>query len=294
MRKFIFLLLVVLSFGNKAKAQCAPNAAAYFDVYVRIVGLGPNGPVSDTSLGLTVINFDPHTKVYFYDFNNILVDSVTTSDNGYGVVGLRPAYIDSMCDAPFGNCGFATNGSCTVPIMEITLLPVKLVSFDVINQNGRTKLNWQTAAEEQGTKYIIQESNYGVNFTDLHQQLAVPASNGRYSYTTPNAIRQRMYFRIKIMDNIGHVVYSDTKVANPSDVFSGIQISSTGSGTAVTVANEFISGSYSVFNTTGALLETKAVTSNYFSIKVQLKKGIYFLRVTGNAGVVLSKPFAVF
>lgn len=294
MRKFILLLFVVLAFGNKVKAQCAPNAVAYYDVYIHIVDFGPNGPVMDTSLGLTVMNFEPYTRVYFYDYNNILVDSVTTSDNGFGVVGVRPAYLDSMCDSAFGNCGIATNGICTVPIREIALLPVRLVSFNIINNNDRIKLSWQTAAEEPGTKYIIQESKDGVNFTDVYQQLTVQVNNGRYSYTRPNAIRQRKYFRIKIMDSNGHVVYSDTKVANPSDGFSGIQISSTGSGTAVTVANEFVSGSYSVFNTTGALLETKAITSNYFSITAQLKKGIYFLRATGNAGLVLSKPFAVF
>lgn len=293
MQKLI-LLLIILSLVSKVKSQCPDNAAGVFATYIRLVDMGPNGPVSDTSLWLDAMNFNPNTKVYFYDHNNILVDSVTTAANGYGTVSIRPSYIDSMCDSLFGNCGTATNGICSVPIREMGLLPLKLLSFHLVNSYDYITLGWQVTGEDAGTKFVIQESMDGVNFKDLHLQVAALTNNGTYSYTIPSAIKQNKYFRIKIMSISGTIVYSETRIATSSAASSDIQISSSPAGILVSVGKDFLKGEYAVFNAAGILLEKKKIMNTWFSIAQQLNKGVYYIRLTDIKGNRRGRSFLSF
>jgi len=80
-------------------------------------------------------------------------------------------------------------------------LPVKITSFKGRYLNNGIEVLWTTAFEENGTRYTIQRSSDGVNFTDLHSQPGrAQNGNGSYSWIDINPASGINYYRIKVQE----------------------------------------------------------------------------------------------
>ncbi len=90
-----------------------------------------------------------------------------------------------------------------------TVLPLKLLNFNVTNTDAKRVLTWNTADETNVDRYIVQRSIDGRIYTDIKQ---VSAKNGlSNSYTTIDndlIVENVIYYRIKMVDKDGSFSYS--------------------------------------------------------------------------------------
>lgn len=86
-------------------------------------------------------------------------------------------------------------------------LPVKLLSFTGSLLNKNAKLQWQIATAEEGSKYELERSNSGINFTTINQQTGYQLVT-TFSYTDNALSNGTYYYRLKIKDKDGKTTYS--------------------------------------------------------------------------------------
>ncbi len=84
-----------------------------------------------------------------------------------------------------------------------TTLPVKLTAFSVTKQGNNAILDWTTASEINASRFEIERSYDGVNFSSIGTKQAVgnSASDVNYLYSDPISISSGIiYYRIKSVD----------------------------------------------------------------------------------------------
>ena len=84
------------------------------------------------------------------------------------------------------------------------LLPVSLLSFDAVYNNRKVNLRWQTTAEVNSSKFEIQRSLNGTDFTRISSINAIGNSQqiNNYAYADEdfNNLSSSLYYRLKLID----------------------------------------------------------------------------------------------
>jgi hypothetical protein len=87
-------------------------------------------------------------------------------------------------------------------------LPLRLLRFTGIRENGTSRLDWQTADEERVSHFAIERSTDGMEYVTLS---TVPARNGRlqsYTYRDNEPFLGTRYYRLRMVDEDGTFVPS--------------------------------------------------------------------------------------
>ncbi|MCX6317629.1 MAG: T9SS type A sorting domain-containing protein [Bacteroidetes bacterium] len=94
-----------------------------------------------------------------------------------------------------------------------TPLPVKLVSFTgKLNSDKTVTLNWKVAEQQDISTYTIERSNDGVLYSPVN---AVNATNtDNYTILDPMPGTGKNYYRLKITENTGKVIFSNVIIIN--------------------------------------------------------------------------------
>lgn len=95
------------------------------------------------------------------------------------------------------------------------VLPAQYLSFTGTANGGNTVLEWQTAAEKEAGRYMIERSHDGRRFTavdSLNATNLTPVNN--YRFTHRNAAKGRTYYRLKQTGASGETAYSKTIVVD--------------------------------------------------------------------------------
>lgn len=292
----LLLPVFLLFFSFTARPQCPAGAGASIVFYTPMTGPDPGGMHSDTLNSFHVFNFQPNTTVYFYNTNNTLIDSVYTLTDGSGFVSLPASVHDSIITAfteGLPSLGIATNGICSVSVTGMALLPLKITAFTVSNTiNNAVTINWQTEMDESGTRYIIQQSNDGINYKDIYQQLSGSSNIGRYNWSGTLSSSAKTYYRIRVITKSGSIFYSEVRTINTaSDNNFVIQSPSAEHKVLIKVPQSFLKGSYTIFNTAGYLITSNKITSPAFTVPVTMSKGAYFIRFTDVQGNSITRSF---
>lgn len=94
-----------------------------------------------------------------------------------------------------------------------SVAPVKMTNLSSVLVEGRARITWQTASEENADHFSIQQSLNGINFTEVG---TVPAAGNsqaiiRYSYTLTDIPGNAayLYFRVLTIDKDKKQQYSD-------------------------------------------------------------------------------------
>ncbi len=128
------------------------------------------------------------------------------------------------------NCQF-TDGSSIVTLRVIMcgpFLSTQLLSFTGQNINNQAFLNWSTATESEALLFDIERSLDGSVFTVIatingHNDPA--AGENQYTFTDPEILTGKTYYRIRMRNAAGQTSYSRTiQLAAPSDSFSFISV----------------------------------------------------------------------
>jgi hypothetical protein len=167
-------------------------------------------------------------------------------------------------------------------------VPVKIVDFNAVNNNGSVNANLQVANQQNIEGYQLQKSIDGRNFTDLPGQLqrATAAVNYQFSDATP--ANGANFYRVRVKERSGEVFYS---VIKRVDLVSklGYAIKSQGQQVKLQVnSNETSKINVSVLNASG-----KAVSNNNYTVSKgvnllhleemdNMPSGMYFVVVTEN------------
>jgi len=167
--------------------------------------------------------FSANTYVQFTDF---IDGTINVSGNSLDLRGDSDAYIRWV-----HNKSSATAASCRlddVTMDAATALPVELTSFEGKYANNSVQLNWETATETNNAGFQVQRQNSEPGNQNLEWEVldfivghGTTNSPKYYSYMDedlPNA--DKLYYRLKQIDNDGTYAYSKTVEIDLSDVTS--------------------------------------------------------------------------
>lgn len=127
------------------------------------------------------------------------------------------------------------NGSGTDPSVAIddaritnTVMPLNLVQFKGRIENGGIKLDWSTTMENQMERFDIEQSNETDGFkvvASVDSKGNTTGSSTLYSHILPGVPQQVMYYRLKMIDKLGNVNYSNVVRMDPNSS-SALQLTS--------------------------------------------------------------------
>lgn len=226
---------VYTDFGN-----LSTGANSYTD-YVHINKFGLDVPPTAiiTGIEVTVERSDPDQNTADYSVKIIKYDIITGDERSTGA-----AYTSFDSDEIFGNAGDlwgefwtpdmindngfgiaiaaqringstgTTNGridnvSITVYYTDPSLLPVSLVNFSAEKNNSSINITWTTDDESGMSKYEVQRSADGRNFSNI-QSVQSRNSVSRTSYTAADnkPLKGIGYYRLKMVEVDGSATYS--------------------------------------------------------------------------------------
>jgi hypothetical protein len=159
----------------------------------------------------------------------LIYDSVTTGNANFGQFtgSGNVAFTYSDNNVPLPPSGMAItsttitdqiNFSITYYYCDPGTLAEDLLTFTAVRENDQTVLlNWSTANEQDGRKYVVEVSPDGTNYTDTATQNATSTSGDAvYSYTFPTgpAAKGKLYFRLRLEDLNGLVHYSPVRIVD--------------------------------------------------------------------------------
>jgi uncharacterized delta-60 repeat protein len=93
-------------------------------------------------------------------------------------------------------------------INSSAVLPVRLTSFNAIKQTSSVVLQWHATGQETLSSFEVQRSANGINFTAIGTVANNNKPAGDYSFNDNQPLLPINYYRLKITELDGHVIYS--------------------------------------------------------------------------------------
>ena len=165
-------------------------------------------------------------------------------------------------------------------------LPLTLMDFKGKKENDNIILQWRTASENNSSRFEIERSPDGINFSTLASVAAAGNSSilRYYEYFDKLALTGKNYYRLKMVDIDGRFTYSRTimieltsktqiVVSNPFSNQITVRFSKPPSGT-IQIALADVSGKMIIAKLVKAEQQIQFDISN-----MHLSKGVYFLKV---------------
>jgi len=100
--------------------------------------------------------------------------------------------------------------------VNFSTLPVTLVSFDVQKENNRVKLQWETSAENNNNRFVVERSTDGSTFILLQNVTPKGSAGGSYVVYDSNPQAGINYYRLTQVDNDGKTTQLGIKAVNYS------------------------------------------------------------------------------
>jgi len=118
-----------------------------------------------------------------------------------------------------GKVGFFQNSSrspkCLIDALKVStswddlILPLNLLSFNVLDNNGFASLSWKTCNEVNVKSFEVQKSSDARNFVAIGNIAAKNGSCGTtYSYRDAKELIGTAFYRLRMIDNDGKASYS--------------------------------------------------------------------------------------
>jgi hypothetical protein len=196
---------------------------------------------------------------------------------------------DSDYTVTASGTGFSFFGAGTE---DDNALPVELISFNGVCNEGVVDLVWQTASEQNSEDFEVAYSRDGVDWKTIHTEPAAGFSNTliTYDYTHEGAVSGNNYYRLTQNDIDGASVVYDNLILN-----ANCQTTSEGyfsvfpnpsSGTFQVFVNDALLEGFSallVVDLNGRIVLSKPLEvksgMNLFVINESFQSGIYYLKI---------------
>ena len=127
------------------------------------------------------------------------VNNITTTDGVYPTI-------------PSGTINTANaTGGLTELVIAATIVPVRLLNFtaSLIDGTNQAKLNWNTSSEINFSKFVIEKSINGTDFTSIAE---VNSKGDNSSYMKEDVINPGItYYRLRLVDTDSRFTYSQIR-----------------------------------------------------------------------------------
>jgi hypothetical protein len=173
-------------------------------------------------------------------------------------------------------------------------LPVELVSFSGLCEEGVVNLTWQTASEFNSSHFDVEKSRDGENWQLLSTVPSAGTSNELITYQSfdKNGTNGNNYYRLRQVDIDGtEKVYDPINVSCTEETPGYFSSFPNPSGTSfqVVVNNKELIGvcTLNMVDATGKVIEQREIEVkdgiNMFVINQELTPGIYFMNITNGS-----------
>jgi hypothetical protein len=182
------------------------------------------------------LDFTSHAKTMLLN-NFVINDSIISNvvpfiGTNYAVFNYDPATIATISGSASYSFTSSANDtmhfSLTYYYCNTVLLSTTLTDFSASKQNDKTiKLSWTTQNEMANRMYVVQKSEDGINFdaTDSIKSMVEKIySDYSDNYFISASDRNKIYFRLKIIDENGDVNYSEIRAVNLDENNQGISL----------------------------------------------------------------------
>jgi uncharacterized delta-60 repeat protein len=110
---------------------------------------------------------------------------------------------------------------------DVTVLPLHLTGFQAEAVDKRVDLHWQTSAEKNTSKFVVERSADGLTFSPVGELAAAGNSAGsNYHYSDRQPLTGKSYYRLKMIDADNAFTYSKVVWVNLQEV-SALQLQAT-------------------------------------------------------------------
>jgi Secretion system C-terminal sorting domain len=188
-----------------------------------------------------------------------------------------------------GNFTFAERRFTLGTYSPFNALPVKLLYFTALPDNGKVRLNWHVEQEVDTRMYEVEKSVNGISFTKISQQASQQKDTWLYTDYDASPINGWNYYRLKITDKLNKQTYSGV-----AKVYFGknIPVVKLFPNPTVDVVNILLPVAYAgkvtlqLYSSTGALISSTRPTSASVQLNVrQLAAGSYFVQIVDGKDV---------
>lgn len=179
-------------------------------------------------------------------------------------------------------------------------LAVNLIGFKTVLEKNTVIISWETRSEQNNQDFLVERSGNGLLYEDIGRVKGAGNTNllQQYVFIDEKPISGHNYYRIKQVDVAGHFTYSNISIIQfvqavtgglciyPNPVLSRLQLKlHPADVTYIAVVMDVLGRA--IIHCRG----TPDYLSNAISMKLdQLKKGMYFLKISNN-DVVYSSGF---
>ena len=278
MKKIYSVALILFSLwapSVKAQTNACPNASALpllgaSSCYIIIQGAIPNAQITVLNSSNQIISTLP---------------APFTDANGTGFVFYNCNSSPAVVLVVIGT------QVCMPAIAAPVGLPIKVKSFTAQSQTDNSiLLRWTSVFEANSSKYVVQRSADGRTFTDISEVKAAgnSVSTINYSYADRQMANGAAYYRLKLIDIDGSIDYTKIIYINngqagllPLSVFpnpfrSEVQLKGV-------TASDVNRKNVKIYNAMGSEVNYRIVGGNSIVIDPSLPKGVYILRLRGEA-----------
>lgn len=222
------------------------------------------------------------------------IASGTIGNGVYGTSTSKAIYgsADSSITATFAT-GFSGFGSG----VDISILPVELISFNAIKNNKNVDLEWKTASEINNSGFDIERSMDGRNWTKIsfvkgHGNSAVQLN---YQFTDFNVFENTslIYYRLKQIDYNGMFKYSNIRAVKNTPIVESVILSPQPANGILHVQTSLSSGfNYHIVSAEGKILVQGSSKTNKASIDIgSIPAGTYYLKISDDQQTLTTKSF---
>ncbi|MEP7108740.1 MAG: T9SS type A sorting domain-containing protein [Ferruginibacter sp.] len=213
-------------------------------------------------------------------------------------VNVGNSTINGVLYAQFDGITSFSGGTYATGVGPGMVLPVTLVSFDVKRSGKINQLNWSTGLEINTSRFVIERSKDGRNFSNLGNVTATgsTAAMHHYSFSDNAPARGINYYRLRVVDIDNSSKYSailsirnegSTDIAvypNPVKTLLNLKIT----------ADKADKGLVVITDNSGRIIMTKTLVMaqgiNLVPLNInKLAAGAYVIKITLSDGVVTRK-----
>jgi hypothetical protein len=222
--------------------------------------------------------------------SNELAISANTDATAIGAIAIRQGAASAGATGAFDNIIVDT----TWPNM-VSLLPIKLKSFNSTYKNNAVTLNWQSIYENNFDFYQLEKSTDASQFTTIAtiKGKSINGNAADYSFTDASIVKDKQYYRLKMVNKDGSFTYSQV-IASSSKSSLEISLYPNPVNNLLIVTHPQLSesGTLQIFNQEGKLVKSSntQIGAAQTSVDVEsLNKGFYVLHFMANGNTSVLK-----
>ncbi|MBS1575125.1 MAG: T9SS type A sorting domain-containing protein [Bacteroidetes bacterium] len=175
------------------------------------------------------------------------------------------------------------------------ILPVKLESFSGVYKNERVKLNWTTSSEVNFSRFEVERSSNGIDYTEAGIVFGDGNSSLSTKYEFPDDLSpinsNIIYYRLKMVDDNETFSYSPVVVIRKeTNISGGLSVfpnPSSGNSIQLRLSSDSKGGiNIKVYDLNGKIVskQVQSISDGNNSITIKLpglNNGVYIMQVTG-------------